>query len=518
MKRRPLILPACATIALLPGLWLAFRLVADRAGMEQMCLAATWYDPARCAASAMLLRGMLSVGVAGFLAASTLWLLARKRCVVAASEEALMSSIRGELRSIPASHRIAIVVMSLIALAIRVPLLSMRMRSDENQTLLIYTSRSLEAALWQFDTTNNHILFSVLSRIPVAVFGDAPWSARLIELIAGVLLIPATALALRGVRGVVPALLGAALVAGLPYLAAISSNARGYSLVALLFLFAVPLAIRLSARVDLVGWTLFSTLSALALLTNPTALYPFGALGVWVFARRVTDSRRMVADVLGGGVLIGLLSWAMYGPALTAMGTQALFANPWMTPPSWNEFASSFAITLDGTARELWWQWGWGLPAWVMALIVVAMAIALATDSRKDSRARGMLIAMVFWTAVVAIASHRLPYTRVLMPYLPLLLVAAAGAIITILQRIGLPTLVDSRLPAVGAVVLALALSLTHGAARTVHMTRARAATAHESLVSSSHACSCLIGDWPFAHGARAHARSRTARGHAEHA
>ncbi len=518
MKRRPLVLPACVAVTLLPGCWLAARLVSDRAGIEALCRAATWYDPARCAMNAIVVRGALVLGVMCLLAATVAWLLMHRRDALIASEGQLFLAIRSEWRAIPIAHGVAIVALVLIALVIRIPLLSLPMRSDENQTLLLYSGRSLEAALWQFDTTNNHILFSVLSRVPVALFGSAPWSARFIELVTGVLLVPATALALRRLHGPSPALLGAAMIAGLPYLAAFSSNARGYSLVALLVVAAVPFALRLSARADITEWTVFAMLTALALLTNPTAVYPFGALGCWVLVRRVLGADRRVADVFAGAVFIGLASWVMYGPALAAMGTQALFANPWMKPPTWAEFSGTFVVTFDGTLRELWWQWGWGLPVWVTTGVLIAMVLGLATDMRKAHRGAGLLMMLVIWTALVAAASHRLPYTRVLLPYLPLFLVAAAGVIITILRRAGLPTRTDARFSAIGAVAIALALSLAHEAARTVYMTRARAPTAHESLVSSSHARSHIVGDRPVAHGARAHAGSGTARGNAEHA
>lgn len=497
----------------------------DRPRIQTMCRAATWYDPDRCEAGALLLRGGLSLLVVLALLATTAWLLfsARTRAVqwrstIASHERVLMDAVNRELRTVSRAQWAAIAAMTIIALAVRYPLLSLPMRSDENQTLLLYSGRSLEAALWQFDTTNNHILFSVLSYFPIEVFGTSRWSARLVELATGVLLVPATALALRGLRGPVPALIGAGLVAGLPYLAAFSANARGYSLVAVLFVLAVPAALRAGARVDLAAWTFFCLLAALALFTNPAALYPFGALGAWIFAQRATSRRRFVVDVLLAGVLIAVLSWAMYGPALTAMGTEALFANPWVRPPSWLAFTSTLDVVLDGTARELWWQWGWGIPAAVTGLIVTSLIVALATDLRRQSPGRGLILALLAWTAILAAATHRVPYTRVLLPYLPCLLVVAAGAIITILRRVGFPTPDRSLVWPVAAVLIALALASARESARTLQMTDARAVMERERLLSLLDARPRLVGNRPPAHGARAYAGAGAAGRHAEHA
>lgn len=530
VNERPVLLAGVVALVLLPGAWLAVRLGTDLEGIERLCRAATWYAASRCDSGRILARGVtaLLVPVLG-IASAGIWLIAaptaraiRWRDALAAQEGELVARLREACRSVPRSHWAALAAITVIAVLVRLPLLGEPMRSDENQTLLLYSGRSFEAALWQFDTTNNHILFSVLSRAPIALFGASPWSARMVEVICGILLVPATALALRGVRTPPAALVGAALVAGLPYLAAFSANARGYSLIALLFVLAVPLACRLAGTVDCVAWMLFVLLTALALLTNPVAVYPMGALGIWIASGRLLHQERRwraAGDVVVAGVVIGMVSWALYAPALTAMGTEALFANPWMRPPTWSEFTGTLGIILDGTARELWWQWGWGLPRWAIGASVAAMVIGLATDLRREWPARGLIVVLVGWTAVMAVLSHRVPYTRVLLPYLPVLLVAAAGSIITIFSRAGLPTRDESRAWAVAAVVLATILCTARASARTVEMTLApHGAAVWSPLLSSLDARSCVIGDWPTAHGARAHARARIAGGHAEHA
>lgn len=524
MKARPYLLLTILVAVLLPELWLAARLAGDIPGIVSLCRAATWYEPTRCDVARVLTRGLLALAIPGaMLGALAAWILAgrsahahRWRGTTAWQERMLATNARVALRRVPPSHWVAIAALTLLAVAYRLPMLGLPMRSDENQTLLLYSGRSLEAALWQFDTTNNHLFFSILARAAIALFGAGPAVARLPEFLCGVLLVPATALALRSLRSPPAALLAAAVVAGLPYLVAFSGNGRGYSVVALLFVLAIPVAIELSLRADAALWSCFVLLASLALFTNPTAVYPFGAAGMWIFARRLAIPDRPIGDVLLGGAVIGLASWALYAPALTAMGTEALFANPWMRPPAWGEFLSTFGVALDGTLRELWWQWGWGLPAWVVALVTASLAVGLEMDARRGWRARGLLLVLFLWTGIVAVASHRLPYIRVLLPYLPVLLVAGAGAVITILRRFGLRTSDPSGAWAVAAVVVALALGVVRGSAREVYMTRAqRGATVSGRVILFADARPCLLGNRPAPHGAGPHPRARAPRGHA---
>lgn len=524
MIRRPWLTSLLIAVPLLLASWLAVRLAIDLTGIERLCRGADWYAASRCEPRKIVLRGALTLmlPVAGLIALLLVAMHGRLRGRLEESEMRWLTAMRACLGSTPPVHLTAIAALTLIAIAVRLPLLTAPMRSDENQTLLLYSGQSLTAAVWQFDTTNNHILFSALTRLPVALFGAVPWAARMIELVCGVFLVPATALALRAVRTPGAALIAAAIVAGLPYFAVFSTNARGYSLVALLFVLAVPTAVELARISSVFGSILFATMSALALLTNPTAIYPFGALGVWVVQRRVASGdawQPVLREALAGAGLTLAITWALYGPALTAMGTEALFANPWVRPPAWGTFTGTLGVVLDGTARELWDQWGWGLPRVAAAAMIVGMAWALATDARPDRESRGMLTVAVLWTAIVATVTHRVPYTRVLLPFVPLLLAGAASALITFLDALRLPTERDARVTAVIAIIVALLLATVRESASTLYMTAApRGATAFATLLSSMDVGSRVVGDRSAAHGARAHSRTGAARGHAEHA
>jgi hypothetical protein len=474
-------------VFLLPSGWLAQRLLFDRATIAQLCRAATWYDPARCEPEAILTRGIASLLVA--ILATLAALVLRHRLLDAGrttTGEPSRAHPGNLLHSLERIEWLALAGLVAIGIAARWPLLELPMRSDENQTLLLYTSRSMTAALWQFDTTNNHLLYSVLARPVVALAGPQPWAARLPEVVAGTLLIPAAVFALPPLYGRAAAWLVAGVLAALPYLVAFSTNGRGYSLVALLTVLAVPASARLSQRPSVMDWAQFASLAGLALFTNPVAVYPLGALGAWILVRRLSSTPRRWLDVLAGAGAIAVLSWLLYAPAFTAMGAEALFANPWMRPPTWEEFTASAPVVLDGTLRELWWQWGWGIAGPLRAAVVALVLLALLRDLQGPPPARALGLVSLGWVTVVAVGSHRVPYTRVLQPFLPLLLAAAAWQLITIVGRLRLHT--SARRAAGAALVIALLFLLLAGdAARDVYMTE-RAATGEWGEISSPDA------------------------------
>jgi uncharacterized membrane protein len=512
----------------LPAGWVAFRTLTAHAEIQQMCLDASWYAEARCESGPVIARAVSVVAAWLITAALVTWLQVSNsrlatwvRFRVSGDASRIRSDAATALRQIPASHLAAIALLTILAVVLRSAHMNDPMRSDENQTFLLYSGQSLLDAVWRFDTTNNHILYSALARLSIVIGGPTPAMARLPEMVFGVLLVPATAIALRRAWTPPAALVAAAVVSAMPYLIAFSTNARGYSLVMFFFLLAVPPAIRLRSHFDAVAWLALGWCAALALLTNATAIYPFGALFAWIAIARVMrrDRQGATIEVGSAGVAVGAMCWMLYGPAITAMGTEALFRNPWMAPPPWEVFASTWLVTLDGTLRELWWQWGWGIPVIATAVMFAAMILALASEVRSRWLASGLLVTSLAWSILLAISSHRLPYTRVLLPFLPLLLTAAAAGVLVIVARLTrLPGESDRAWPVI-AVVLALVLSLARESAATVILTDAgRAADSRCALVSSLHASSCLFRDRSPSDRAGPHARTRAPGGHAFHA
>src|SRR5262249_9206664 len=135
-------------------------------------------------------------------------------------------------------------LLSLCALAcgLRLSCLFQPMRYAESLTYVWYAARPLYLLLCKYDFPNNHIFHSLCVKACCGVFGDARWAVRLPALGAGLFLVAATYAVARALGGRRAAMLSACLVACSSVLIEYSTNARGYSMVALLFLLMLGLA------------------------------------------------------------------------------------------------------------------------------------------------------------------------------------------------------------------------------------------------------------------------------------
>ena len=123
----------------------------------------------------------------------------------------------------------SLIILSIAAVIVRLPMLSRPMGTDESASFIYYASHPLWVPLTIYGSPNNHILHSVLMHISWKIFGGAEWALRLPAFLAGIAIIPLTYIVARALsdRG---ALLAASLAAAAPVLVDYSTDARGYTL------------------------------------------------------------------------------------------------------------------------------------------------------------------------------------------------------------------------------------------------------------------------------------------------
>jgi predicted membrane-bound mannosyltransferase len=175
----------------------------------------------------------------------------------------LRSDLREGWAATPRAELIALVVITLIALAVRVAYINQPIRYDEADTFVHYVDQPLKHSLRYNYVPNNHVFHTLLSRPLRLMLGGDPWVLRLVAMISGVLCVPAGYLAARAHYGRGAGLLAAALIAGSSSLVEFSTNARGYTLLALITLLQIALAAHVVRRPNRPGWLLFALLAAL---------------------------------------------------------------------------------------------------------------------------------------------------------------------------------------------------------------------------------------------------------------
>jgi hypothetical protein len=366
-------------------------------------------------------------------------------------------------------HLAALGAVVLIGVALRLLYIEQPMRYDEACTYVNTAAHGPWHAVTQYTSPNNHVLHSVLVWLSVTLLGSAPWAVRLPAFAAGVLLIPASYVAGRALFGRGAGLVAAALVASLTELVVFSTNARGYTIVSLLFVLLVLVAARLKRERSATGWAAFALLAALGVWTVPTMLYPLGGVALWLAASagaRDTTPRPslVVRDLAAALVAAGLLTLLLYAPVLTAgTGLRSLVGNPYVVAAPPEEFWRA----VRELPALLWADWMLGVPAWARALLAAGALVGLVRHGRLARDRVPLWAAVLTWCAALLLVTRRDAGIRVWLFLLPLLaLVAGAG-----LSALAAPVLArlapGRRALAAALLPVALALGVALHAVRT---------------------------------------------------
>jgi uncharacterized membrane protein len=324
-------------------------------------------------------------------------------------------------------HLAAFGITLVTGLVIRIAFLDVPLRYDEAATYDNYVSKPLYVALANYSTPNNHLLHTFLAKVSVTLFGNGTSALRLPALLAGLALIPATYAVGRALYLRSTALLAAALVASSSSLIEYSTNARGYTLVALMTLVAVLAGIRVLEHEESIGaWALIAVSGALGLYAVPIALYPVGGIFLWLLVSRLADRaslRVFVRRWLACGVATVAFTLLLYAPVFAASGIRSVTSNEFVEPRTFGDFVDRLPGHFADTLRT----WDRDLP-WIVTAILAAGLVASLALTPIVSRFRiPPVLAIVVWTIPVLAVQRVVPFTRVWLFLLPLALAASAG-------------------------------------------------------------------------------------------
>jgi 4-amino-4-deoxy-L-arabinose transferase-like glycosyltransferase len=323
------------------------------------------------------------------------------------------------------------------------------MRVDEAATYLYYVRKPPLYGLVSYTLPNNHILHTLLVSVCTFLFGNHPWVIRIPAFAAGVAMIPLGFVVARQLYGEAAGLITAAFVASSSILIEYSTNARGYTIVAALFLGLLalrPALMRGEAR----AWRWFAILGALGFFTVPTMVFPFGVVVAWLavsIARAPDEERRVLRARLVRGIgLTFLLTAAAYLPAILWTGPHAVFANRFVVSRPWGVWLS----LMSSLMRSIWSGWNGGLGAVGTALFLALFAIGFVRD-----RTRLALIA-VAWCGLVVVAGRWYVFARVWTFLVPIYWMTVAAGMVFLVRRARFSVIIAmAALIAIGGSVLA---------------------------------------------------------------
>lgn len=328
------------------------------------------------------------------------------------------------------SHLILLFLL-LSGLVFRIAALNDPVTYDEAYTYVGFASHGLWAALSDYSLPNNHILHTVMVVFSTGLFGNAPWALRLPAMLAGLALIPALYALGKRLYSPETGLLAAALAAWLPVLIRYSSEARGYSLLALLTLLAILLAHELAQSNRLLHWALLSLCVALGFFSLPLMLYPAGGIYLWL-ALEGAKNRSFFLRWLSSGMLAGTLTLLAYTPALLVSGWRKIIANSFVLPVEADKYFDWVLIT---RLRDTWITWNRDVPLALTVLLTLGFFLSLALHRRIQTTRWPLSLVLLVWVAALVLIRRPEAFDRFWAWLIaPALLWAVAGLVETAKQ------------------------------------------------------------------------------------
>lgn len=194
---------------------------------------------------------------------------------------------------------------------------------DEMLTYVNYMPLSVAEIFGTFTDANNHVLFSILARISLSVFGDSVWAFRLPAAAFGIGSIAALYYFSRRVTTANVSLFAAALMTFSYHHIWFSQNARGYT--ALLFFTLLSSAFLLDAlrQNDRRKWVLYGVIAALGAFAHLTIVFVvishFLIYAFLLFRKPSASGWPRWNGLLFGFIPLGLLSFQAYALTLPGM-------------------------------------------------------------------------------------------------------------------------------------------------------------------------------------------------------
>jgi mannosyltransferase len=271
--------------------------------------------------------------------------------LVAASRLVPESSPRPARRPMP---YLWLGLLSVLALALRIPGLNSCMWLDEVLTMMNFARPPAAWIFTSFPDQNQHLLYSLLAHGAMRIFGEQVWALRLPSVLFGIASIWALFLVGRRIVGEKEALIACALATVSYHHIWFSENARGY--MGLLFFTCLATWLWLEA-LERNAWRLwigYAAAVALGLWIHMTMLFVMGAhilISAIVWWRSGRDPA-LLRRAAAGFLLCGILTLQVYALALpeffrSAIGEISMpseWTNPlWMLRESGRSLEVGFA-------------------------------------------------------------------------------------------------------------------------------------------------------------------------------
>lgn len=370
------------------------------------------------------------------------------------------ATIRGRRPWTPLESSAALFILVLGA-GLRVPSLGSGLWYDEIATYVDYVRLPLARIISTFDSQNQHLLYSILGRISVVIFGDSAWALRLPAVCFGVASIAALIWFAECITARREALLGALILAVSYHHVWFSQNARGYTGLLFFTLIGSGCFVLLLSDPGCHTWRRvigYAVSMALAHMIHVTAAFATAAHAL-ILLCLVVCRRRDIAQ----------RTWRAPAAAMVLAGTLSFLVYALVLP----QFMATLLIPADALSATVWKDPSWmlteglrvlsaGVPGGLLSVGVALLVVGAGVVSywrRSVTTTAVMLLPPAVTGTAVMILSHNL---------WPRFFFFSAGFIVLIAVRGGfvavdavLPARYATRVGVAGALLIAAASLLT---------------------------------------------------------
>lgn len=348
-----------------------------------------------------------------------------------------------------------------VGILVRSYFLPQAIRGDEAFTFLYYVNADLRS-LFDYSSTNNHVLNTLLIKLSAFIFGASPASIRFPAFLTGILAIAITFYAARAVgKNRNSGILAGMALAVFPYLVLYSTNARGYTLVVLFTLLLVMIGERFVNNPSKTGVLLMAFCAALGMLAIPIMVLPIAGISLWIvclmFLKKFALRAVLLRFVFPFGLLSGIFTLILYAPIIIASnGPAPIIANKFIQSVSWDVFLPQIVPHVQATFAELSRDIH---PAVLLAMLALA-ALGLFDSAKR--RNWGMLLilpCLLVGAWLILFIQRTTLYPRMWTYAIPFVLLAADAGLAILLDRLPHPaqTSINAAL-ALGGVFVAINL------------------------------------------------------------
>jgi len=327
-------------------------------------------------------------------------------------------------------------LITIVGLILRLFLIHRPMEHDESYTSVIFAFEPLYKGLSDYHFPNNHVFHTFFVHIAYKLFGAQEWSVRLPALISGVLLIPTGFVLAKAWYGRKTAILSAVMIAVFPELIRYSTNARGYTLMALLTLLLFISGTYVKNHRNSAAWFLTGLFGALGFYTLPIMAYPLLVLYSWLgFSWLISDycNEYSKKGFLGFTFLSGFFSlglgFALYIPIFKNWGIRSLLANNYTQALS----VSDFGPTLISRLTDTWNMLNQGAIPFIGVFLLTGLFLSFIQFKKIGKDKIPLQITSIVVIGILIAIQRPNVYYRTWIFYIPLLCIwSSVGWLVTI--------------------------------------------------------------------------------------